>query len=344
LVMVTGAAGSIGSEVCRLLVALRPRKLVLLDNNESGLFEITAELTELDSAAVVQPVLASITDLDSLQRVFGDERPAIVFHAAAYKHVPMLESHPDQAVITNVLGMHNLLRAAEASAVDKFVFLSTDKAVSLESVMGCSKRFGELLVLSSEGSTNTWAVRFGNVVGSRGSVIPTFERQIVAGGPVTITHADATRYWMTIREAASLVVSTLNVGRRGHVYMLDMGEPLAMEALARTLIRARGLRPGDDIKIVYTGLRPGETLTEELLASDEGVRPTSIPAVAEVVSPIPYTRSELEWLVQQLRSLASSGKREEMVAVLKRAVRSVPTHATEGGAPAPSEKAKQTRE
>lgn len=322
-VMVTGAAGSIGSELSRLVAGLAPARLVLLDNNESGLFQIVDEVRTAEPGLEVREALVSIVERDLLMRVFREERPAVVFHAAAYKHVPMLEAHPEQAISTNVLGTYNMLSCAAASGTASFVLVSTDKAVSRHSIMGASKRLCEMLVLAmgkAEGmdrATNCWAVRFGNVVGSRGSVVPTFERQIQNGGPVTITHPDATRYLMTIREAASLVISTLTLGRPGHLYMLDMGTPVSIESLARSLIRSRGLDPGQDIKIVYTGLRAGESLTEDLLAPDEDWRPTQSPAVREVLSPSPLAGGSVGWLVERVHSLLEQGEREELVSLLR---------------------------
>ena len=318
-VMVTGAAGSIGSELSRLLVSLRPRQLVLLDNNESGLFEIAAELRSTAPELEIREALVSIADRRLLQSVFTDVQPDIVFHAAAYKHVPMLEAHPEQAVATNVMGTRNALACAEKVGTRTFVLVSTDKAVSRQSIMGCTKRMCEMLVLSFAGGTNSWAVRFGNVVGSRGSVVPTFERQILSGGPVTITDPACTRYMMTIREAATLVISTLTLGRRGHLYMLDMGEPISIDRLARSLIRSRGLSPGTDIAIMYTGLRPGEALTEDLLAPEEGSRPTTNPAVLEVISTSLLPVGDLRWVLDTMDALLTEGRTDELVRLLKTA-------------------------
>ena len=316
-VMVTGAAGSIGSELSRLVAGLTPARLVLVDNNESGLFQIVDEVRTAEPGLEVREALVSIVERDLLMRVFTEERPAVVFHAAAYKHVPLLEAHPEQAISTNVLGTYNMLSCAAACGTASFVLVSTDKAVSRHSIMGASKRLCEMLVLAMGDTTNCWAVRFGNVVGSRGSVVPTFERQIQNGGPVTITHPDATRYLMTIREAASLVISTLTLGRPGHLYMLDMGTPVSIESLARSLIRSRGLEPGREIKIVYTGLRPGESLTEDLLAPDEGWRPTQSPAVREVLSPSPLAGGGVGWLVERIHTLLEHGERDELVSLLR---------------------------
>jgi FlaA1/EpsC-like NDP-sugar epimerase len=327
-VLVTGAAGSIGSELCRLLARLDPRRLVLVDNNESGLFDITEEL-RMGMSIDIREALVSITDRDQMVQLFAEERPDLVFHAAAYKHVPMMESHPAQAVMTNVIGTNNTLRCAEAAGVETFVLISTDKAVARHSVMGCTKRLCEQMILSRQGEMATWAVRFGNVVGSRGSVVPLFEKQIEQGGPVTITHPDATRYMMTIREAVSLVIKTLTVARAGHVYMLDMGEPMKIQRLAEALVRARGLRPGADIKIVYTGLRPGERLHEELLGPEEGSRPTDHPAIMEVVSPRTFSPEDLDWTIHHLEELARERRSDELVRALKLAATDQPPRRTD---------------
>jgi FlaA1/EpsC-like NDP-sugar epimerase len=321
-VLVTGAAGSIGSELCRVIAGLNPRRLVLLDINESGIFELAEEL-RVDSSLVIREALVSIVDADQLGAVFAEERPEVVFHCAAYKHVPMLESHPVQAVMTNVVGTWNTLRCAEAAEVERFVLISTDKAVTRHSVMGCTKRLCEEMVLGHRGSTLSWAVRFGNVVGSRGSVVPLFERQIEQGGPVTITHPDVSRFMMTIREAVLLVVRTLPMGESGHLYMLDMGPEIKILDLANSLIRSRGMRPGEDIEIVFSGLRPGELMSEQLLASDEGVRPTTDPSILDVVTPYIPSESDLSWTIERVRTLAQEGRSDELVRTLKRAVRNV---------------------
>ena len=328
-VMVTGAAGSIGSELCRLLVRLQPGRLVLVDNNESGLFDIGEEL-RTSSPVDVHQALVSIVDRELLLRVFIEERPEVVFHAAAYKHVPMLETHAEQAVLTNIVGTRNTLRCAADVGVGRFVLVSTDKAVARHSVMGCTKRMCELMVVTQAGPMACWAVRFGNVVGSRGSVVPIFERQIQQGGPVTITHPEVSRYLMTIREAAALIISTLRFGSPEHLYMLDMGEPIRIMDLAHDLIRARGLRPGVDIEIVSTGLRAGERLHEDLLSPEEGWRPTNHPAIREVVSPVRTTADDLEWTIERLAGLASGDRTDELVRVLKRSV-------TPGTQPSPEE-------
>ncbi len=317
-VLVTGAAGSVGSELCRTLATLNPRRMVLVDNNESGLFDIAAQVRSI-SATEVKEALVSIEDRELLLTIFTDERPEIVFHAAAYKHVPMLESHPEQAFRVNVLGTKNALWCAEAVSTRDFILISTDKAASTESVMGCTKRLCELLVLSHGGSMRCRAVRFGNVVGSRGSVIPTFERQIQQGGPVTITDPEMTRYMMTSRQAAGLVISTVLLPA-GNLYMLDMGEPIKIQDMANALIRARGLRPGKDIEVVVTGVRYGERLAENLLGPDEFWRSTSNPSIRQVLTPLPAATADLEWTLENLTELAREQKSTELTRALRKAV------------------------
>jgi FlaA1/EpsC-like NDP-sugar epimerase len=317
-VLVTGAAGSIGSELCRILVTLKPRRLVLVDNNESGLFDIAAQLRGLANIDL-REALVSVTDRELLLTVFTDERPDIVFHAAAYKHVPMLESHPEQAVSVNVIGTCNVVACAQAVSAGQLVLISTDKAASTQSVMGCTKRLCELVVLSHRGTMQCRAVRFGNVIGSRGSVAPIFERQIQQGGPITITDPGMTRYMMTSRQAASLVISTVSLPA-GHLYMLDMGEPVKILDLANALIRSRGLRPGKDIEIVFTGARHGERLAEDLLGPGEGWRTTVNDSIREVVTPIPTTAQDLEWTINRLWDLAKEQRSTELVRALKLSV------------------------
>jgi FlaA1/EpsC-like NDP-sugar epimerase len=317
-VLVTGAAGSIGSELCRILVTLKPRRLVLVDNNESGLFDVAAQLRAISNVDL-REALVSVTDRELLLTVFADERPNFVFHAAAYKHVPMLESHPEQAVLVNIIGTRNVIACAEAVSADQFVLISTDKAASTQSVMGCTKRLCELMVLSHRGAMQCRSVRFGNVVGSRGSVTPIFERQIERGGPITITDPEMTRYMMTSRQAASLVISTVTLPA-GRLYMLDMGEPVKILDLANALIRSRGLRPGKDIEIVFTGVRHGERLSEDLLGPGEGWRSTAHTGIREVVTPMPERDEGLEWTIQRLSELAKDQRSTELARALKQSV------------------------
>jgi FlaA1/EpsC-like NDP-sugar epimerase len=313
-----------------LLAGLGPKRLVLVDVNESGLFDLCEELRNTD--VELREALVSITEQELLLALFAEERPDIVFHAAAYKHVPMLEAHPVQAVMTNIVGTWHTVRCAQAADVKRFVLISTDKAASGHSVMGCTKRVCELILLGHRGAMTCWAVRFGNVVGSRGSVVPLFERQIEHGGPVTITHREMTRYMMTIGEAASLVISTLAMSGPSCLYMLDMGDPIRIYDLAKDLIRSRGMRPEVDIPIVITGLRPGERMSEDLLAPHEGWRPTSHPAIREVISPLNVRQEDLVWVVDRLERLATSGRAGELVLALKTAAQGWGPQVDEPGA------------
>jgi FlaA1/EpsC-like NDP-sugar epimerase len=271
VVLVTGAGGSIGSEVCRQVARFQPRKLVLVERAETSLFFIERELRETFPKLSVVPCIADVCDDARVEQVFAAHRPHTVFHAAAHKHVPMMEHNPGEAVKNNVFGTMVVADAADRFRASEFVLISTDKAVRPVSVMGATKRASELYVqaLSSRSETRFVAVRFGNVLGSAGSVVPIFREQIRKGGPVTITHPDMRRYFMTIPEATQLVLQAAAVGESGEILILDMGEPVKLVDLARDLIRLSGLREGDDIDVVFTGIRPGERLFEELYGEDE---------------------------------------------------------------------------
>ena len=292
-VLVPGAAGSIGAELCVQIAALGPSRLVCLDNNESGLFDLTT-LALRNAGVEVVPVVADITNEQAVARVFEFHRPQVVFHAAAYKHVPLMEAHPREAVRANVMGTELVAAAASRYDAERFVLVSTDKAVEPSSVMGATKRVAEMLVLrrAEDASTLFTAVRFGNVLRSRGSVVPTFEAQIDQGGPVTVTHRDMTRYFMSITEAVRLIIQAGAFTQGGELFMLDMGEPISIDQLARRLIRLRGLRPDVDIEVTYVGMRPGEKLSERLVASDERTSPTGHPSVSRVESPHAALRTE----------------------------------------------------
>jgi len=277
-VMLTGAGGSIGSELCRQICRFRPELLMLYEIAESPLHEIELELEQSFSNVMVVPLLADIQDKHELEKAIGAYKPQIIFHAAAYKHVPMLELQPWKAVENNIAGSANLIDAAEKFNVERFVFVSTDKAVRPTNVMGASKRVAEMLVQSHNGLSTSCTqfiiVRFGNVVGSVGSVVPLFKKQIARGGPVTVTHPDVTRYFMTIPEASQLILQAAAMGKRGEILLLDMGMPIKIDDIARDLIRLSGFEPDEDIMLDYIGLRPGEKLYEELITKGEGIVPT----------------------------------------------------------------------
>jgi len=265
VVLVTGAAGSIGSELCRQVLRFGPRLLLALDNNESGLYELNLDINH-DGRFAVQLVMADITDWGKMKRVFRQYNPQVVFHAAAYKHVPMLEYHAEEALRVNIMGTVIVSEVAREYRAERFVFISTDKAVNPSSIMGASKRIGELWIgsLSEHSDTVFTSVRFGNVVGSRGSVLPTFAKQIELGGPVTVTHPEMTRFFMSIPEAVSLVLQAASFSQGGELLMLEMGEEVSILSLAERMIRLNGLRIHKDIEIRFTGARPGEKLHEEL--------------------------------------------------------------------------------
>lgn len=274
-VMVTGAGGSIGSELCRQICRFRPELLMLYEIAESPLYEIELELKQSFSNVIVVPLLADIQDKHGLEKSIGAYKPQIIFHAAAYKHVPMLELQPWKAVENNIVGSANLIDAAKKFNVERFVFVSTDKAVRPTNVMGACKRAAEMLVQSNNGpsasDTQFIIVRFGNVVGSVGSVLPLFKKQIAKGGPVTVTHPDVTRYFMTIPEASQLILQAGAMGNGGEIFLLDMGVPIKIDDMARDLIRLSGFEPDEDIMLDYIGLRPGEKLYEELITKGEGI-------------------------------------------------------------------------
>ena len=326
-VLVTGAAGSIGQEVARQAALLGPAMVYGLDINESDLFDLEQELRMAPGAARFVPLVGSVTNSRRLADLFEIAKPEVVFHAAAYKHVPMMESHPAEAVITNVVGTYETAMAAARAGVQRFVLVSTDKAVRPSSVMGATKRLAELVIRDVARTTglSTCAVRFGNVLGSRGSVIPLFRRQIAAGGPVTITHPAMKRYFMTISEAAGLIIEAGAFGDEGVIYMLDMGEEVAIKDLAERMIRAQGLRVGRDIEIAYSGLRPGEKLREELSLAFESAMPTVHPKVRILRedADAPDRRLLASTAVHRLSELAVHGSAEQIRDELMARVREV---------------------
>jgi FlaA1/EpsC-like NDP-sugar epimerase len=280
-VLVTGAGGSIGSELCRQLLGLRPKELVLLGHGENEIFEILHELRDEAPGMILHPVIADIRDRQRMRRIFERFKPYAVFHAAAHKHVPLMEENVIEAVSNNVLGTRNVVDAAIGNGTQHFVLISTDKAVRPTNVMGATKRVAEYIVQNAAYAHKRHfvSVRFGNVLGSRGSVVPTFLRQIQGGGPVTVTHPEMRRYFMTIPEAVQLVLQAGAQGRGGELFVLDMGEPVKIVDLARDMIRLSGLEEGTDIEIQFSGIRPGEKLYEEMFFNHEIAEPTEHPKV-----------------------------------------------------------------
>jgi FlaA1/EpsC-like NDP-sugar epimerase len=279
VVVVTGAGGSIGSELCRQVLQFLPRSLVMVEKAENNLFYVERELRQAHPQATLVPVIADVCDRTRVEQVFRMFRPAVVFHAAAHKHVPMMELNPGEAIKNNVFGTKNVADMSSAFGADAFVMISTDKAVNPTSVMGCTKRVAEMVCQSigggpQGGKTKFVAVRFGNVLGSAGSVVPIFRDQIARGGPVTVTHPEMRRYFMTIPEATQLVIQAGTMGKGGEIMLLDMGEPVKIVDLARNMITLSGFRPDEDIKIEFLGVRPGEKLFEELRTTGEDVLPT----------------------------------------------------------------------
>ncbi|NLT19878.1 MAG: polysaccharide biosynthesis protein [Syntrophomonadaceae bacterium] len=275
-VLVSGAGGSIGSELCRQVCMHGIKKIILLDNNENALFEIDNEIKSIFSNVIIETELTDIKDKDKLEYSFSHHKPEVVFHAAAHKHVPMMEMHPGEAIKNNIIGTKNISEIADKNGVETFIFISTDKAVNPTSIMGATKRIAEMIVqeINTTSQTHFAAVRFGNVLGSRGSVIPIFKQQIEKGGPVTVTHPDMTRYFMTIPEAVQLVIQAGAMAEGGEIFVLDMGEPVKILDIANDLINLYNLIPEKDIAIQFTGIRPGEKLYEELFTAKEQMAAT----------------------------------------------------------------------
>ena len=330
-VMVTGAGGSIGSELCRQLLALQPARIVLLGHGENSIYEITTELAAQVESGLLVPVIGDIRDEAKLRAVVERHRPGIFFHAAAHKHVPLMELHPDEAVKNNVTGTRNVARAAESVGARRFILISSDKAVRPTNVMGATKRVAEMMIfcMARTSSTRFVAVRFGNVLGSRGSVIPLFRRQIAAGGPVTITHADIVRYFMTIPEAVNLVIRAGATPEQRRLFVLDMGQPVRIVDLARNLIRLSGFEPDKDIPIVFTGLRPGEKLVEELLTEGEGVKHTEMGKIFSA-EPDDVDCAALWGTVERMEQAAAETDGETIRALLRSVV---PDYAPNGSHP-----------
>ena len=307
-VLITGAGGSIGSELVRQITRFKPQSLALMDMSEFSLYQVEMECRSQCNGIEVRAYLNDLADLGTTCRVFGDFKPDVVFHAAAYKHVPMQEMNPWEAIDNNIRGTENAIRCSAESGVDKFVLVSTDKAVRPTNIMGASKRICELLSCSVNGNAKTRfiAVRFGNVIGSSGSVIPLFHQQIARGGPVTVTHPEITRYFMTIPEAAQLILQAGSMGEGGEIFILKMGQPVKIADLASEVIRLSGFVPGKDIQIVFTGLRPGEKLYEELITEGEGIIPTPHEKIMVLRGKNGHTYNEMLAQIKELTSITAT--------------------------------------
>lgn len=320
-VMVTGGAGSIGSEICRQVLAFGAEKLIIFDIFENGLFDINNELKERFDTSRYELVMGSIRDKERLREVFDQYHPEVIFHAAAHKHVPMMELNPKEAIKNNVFGTINVAEAAILHHTEKFILISTDKAVNPANIMGASKRIAEMVIqlFDKTGDTEFAAVRFGNVLGSSGSVVPYFKKQIAAGGPVTVTHRDMRRYFMTIPEAVQLVLEAGAMADGGEIFVLDMGEPVYIYDLACDLIRLSGFEPDKDIKIMFTGLRPGEKLFEEISLADEDVTKTPNNKIY-ICKPIEVDEVRLSDVIREIRATVDLHDEDGMFEYVKELV------------------------
>jgi FlaA1/EpsC-like NDP-sugar epimerase len=323
VVLVTGAGGSIGSELCRQIATYSPAALLLVDRSEPHVFQIQQELIGLGHGARITPLVADILDLARMEHIFSHFHPSVIFHAAAHKHVPMMEHQPGEAINNNSLGTARLADLACEFDVDRFILISSDKAINPTSVMGATKRLAEMyiqtLYASRSNQTKFMAVRFGNVLGSSGSVIPLFQKQIAEGGPVKVTHPDMTRYFMTIPEASMLVLQSAAQGMGGEIFVLDMGKPVKIVDLARQMIELSGLKPDKDIQIEFIGIRPGEKLFEEISRRGESFVSTSHPKILRFVSP-PVDLGEIQRTMQRLRASLFELEPDQLKLLLKEAV------------------------
>lgn len=318
MVMVTGAGGSIGRELCRQIARWNPSGLILLGHGENSIFETLLEIQESYPSLPLFPVIADVRELDRLSSVFKRMHPEVVFHAAAHKHVPLMEMNIDEAINNNVLGTKNVVKVCEQNDVLRLVMISTDKAIRPINIMGASKRLAEMIVLDAARRTGReyCVVRFGNVLGSRGSVVPLFKRQIARGGPITITHPDMRRYFMTIPEAVYLVLQAAGMSKSGETFVLNMGQQVRILDLAEDLIRLSGLEPGKDIEITFTGIRPGEKLSEDLWEEGDQFKPTAHPDIYQFDDPSNLRGEVLQNGIKELLTLSARGKTTEIITMV----------------------------
>lgn len=318
VVMVTGAGGSIGSELCRQIARLNPSKLLMLGHGENSIFSALLALKERFPVLEIVPLIADVRDKPRISVIFKRWAPEVIFHTAAHKHVPLMQSNIEEAVTNNILGTYNIVQASLDFDVQRLVMISTDKAIRPVNIMGATKRLAEMLVLDAARKHDKafTVVRFGNVLGSRGSVVPRFKRQIAAGGPVTVTHPEMKRYFMTIPEAVHLVLQASALSKGGENFILDMGQPVKILELAEDLIRLSGLEPGRDIEIVFSGIRPGEKLSEDLWDKGFAYSPTPHPDIHRVDSEGIMSSEKLKAVVDELIQLARAGRQEEIITLL----------------------------
>ncbi len=318
-VLISGAAGSIGAEISRQVTFYEPNQIAIVDINESDLADLEIQLKRLRSNSEIKMYLCDISNKSKVEKMFEDFMPDVVFHAAAYKHVPVMEKFPEEAVRVNIIGTHILSKASSKFGVENFILISTDKAVNPTSIMGASKRIAEYIVTGiGKGSASRFvAVRFGNVIGSRGSALPIFIDQLKHGGPITITHPEMKRYFMTIPEAVALVLQAAATGKNGDVFILDMGEPIKIVDLATELILLNNLIPGKDIKIEFTGIREGEKLFEEVLTAEEGVIETSHEKILKSRLVCMHNEESIDTMVEEFNSILNSSTKEDWIEILK---------------------------
>ena len=326
VVLVTGGGGSIGSELCRQIIKFKPQRLVIVDIYENNLYDIEQELKFNYPKIQIDAIVASVREKERLNEIFAEYKPYLVFHAAAHKHVPLMETSPLEAIKNNVFGTYNVVNCADEYGVKRFILISTDKAVNPTNIMGATKRLCEMIVQAKNKVSNTEyaAVRFGNVLGSNGSVVPLFKKQIAKGGPVTVTHKEITRFFMTIPEAVSLVLQAMSTAEGGEIFVLDMGEPVKIYDMATKLIKLSGLEPNVDIQIKVTGLRPGEKLYEELLMSEEGLQATKHDKI-HVAEPMKIDMNMIEEKLAELKNLLENCNNEQKDEIKKVIKEVVPT-------------------
>jgi FlaA1/EpsC-like NDP-sugar epimerase len=322
IILVTGAGGSIGSEMCRQVCYFEPKLLLLLEQAENALFFIERELRKSFPKVAMETLICDITDKKRVEQIFEKFKPQVVIHAAAHKHVPLMEINPGEAIKNNVIGTKTIADAADKYGAGNFVMISTDKAVNPTSIMGSSKRVAEMYIqdLNRTSDTHFVTVRFGNVLGSNGSVVPIFKNQIASGGPVTVTHPEMKRYFMTIPEASQLVLQAAAMGKGGEIFVLDMGEPVKIVDLAKELITLSGFRPGEDIEIVFTGIRPGEKLFEELSIKGEDMMPTCHAKIGIWENNITFSREQLHQMINSLIVTADMQDYMQIVSAIKQIV------------------------